>query len=62
MHTIGFDSQPRTRLVFGADSLERVGVLAREFGGKHALLVTDKGIASAGHPARAVSFLAVPLP
>ena len=57
MHPTGFDFQPSTRLVFGADSLERVGVLAREFGGRHALLVTDKGIAAAGHPARAVSFL-----
>ena len=52
-----FDSQPRTRLVFGADSLERVGVLARELGGKHALLVTDKGIVVAGHPARAIGFI-----
>ena len=57
MHTPGFDTQPRTRLVFGADSLERVGTLARELGGKHALLVTDKGIVAAGHPARAISFL-----
>ena len=52
-----FDHQPRTRLVFGADSIERVGVLARELGGKHALLVTDKGIAAAGHPARAIGFI-----
>ena len=52
-----FDFQPRTRLVFGADSIERVGVLARELGVKHALLVTDKGIVAAGHPARAVSFI-----
>ena len=52
-----FDFQPRTRLVFGADSIERVGVLARELGGKHALLVTDKGIAAAGHPTRAIGFI-----
>ena len=52
-----FDSHPRTRLVFGADSLERVGVLARELGGKHVLLVTDKGLAAAGHPARAIGFI-----
>jgi len=57
MHSPGFDFQPRTRLVFGADSLERVGVLARDLGAKHALLVTDKGIAAAGHPARAVGFI-----
>ena len=52
-----FDYQPRTRLVFGVDSIERVGVLARELGGKHALLVTDKGIVAAGHPTRAIGFI-----
>ena len=57
MHPTGFDHQPRTRLVFGADTIERVGELARELGGKNVLLVTDKGLAAAGHPARAVSFL-----
>ncbi len=57
MHSAGFDHQPRTRIVFGADSLERVGELARELGGKHALLVTDKGLAAAGHPSRAISFI-----
>ncbi len=57
MHSAGFDFQPRTRVVFGPDTLERVGELARELGGKHALLVTDKGLAAAGHPARAISFL-----
>jgi alcohol dehydrogenase len=53
----GFDYQPRTRIVFGRDTLEQVGTLARDLGGKHVLLVTDKGIAAAGHPARAVGFL-----
>lgn len=53
----GFDYQPRTRIVFGRDALEKVGTLARDFGGKHVLLVTDKGIVAAGHPARAVGFL-----
>ena len=56
-HAPQFDHHPRTRLVFGADTLERVGELARELGGKHVLLVTDKGLAAAGHPSRAVSFL-----
>jgi alcohol dehydrogenase len=37
--------------------MERVGELARELGGKNVLLVTDKGLAAAGHPARAMSFL-----
>jgi alcohol dehydrogenase len=57
MHAAGFDFQPRTRVVFGADALARVGELARELGGKHALLVTDKGIVAAGHPARAIDFM-----
>jgi len=52
-----FDHQPRTRLVFGAGSLERVGVLARDLGAKHALVVTDPGVAATGHIARAVSFI-----
>ncbi len=57
MHFPGFDFQPRTRVVFGADTLERVGDLARDLGGKHVLLVTDTGIVAAGHPARAMGFL-----
>ena len=57
MHPTGFDHQPRTRLVFGADTIERVGELARDIGGKHVLLVTDKGLAAAGHPARAIGFI-----
>ncbi|MEA3209767.1 MAG: alcohol dehydrogenase [Chthoniobacter sp.] len=52
-----FDYQPRTRVVFGADTIERVGELAREIGGRQVLLVTDKGIVAAGHPSRAIGFL-----
>lgn len=57
MHAAGFDFQPRTRLIFGADSLDRVGDLARELGGQRVLLVTDRGIVAAGHPARALRAL-----
>jgi alcohol dehydrogenase len=57
MHSAGFDHQPRTRIVFGADTVERVGELARDFGVRRVLLVTDKGIAAAGHAGRAVGFL-----
>jgi alcohol dehydrogenase len=46
---IGFDSTPRTRIVFGAGVIERLGELARELGGRKALVVTDAGIAAAGH-------------
>src|SRR5882757_1532250 len=53
----GFDFNPRKRVIFGEDTIERVGELAREFGSKHVLLVTDKGIAAAGHPSRAVGFI-----
>ena len=48
----GFDQQPRTRLVFGANSVERVGELARELGAQRVLVVTDAGIVTAGHAAR----------
>ena len=56
-HLAGFDLQPRTRLVFGNDSLEKVGALARELGANRVLLVTDKGIVAAGHASRAVGLL-----
>jgi alcohol dehydrogenase len=46
---IPFDHQPRTRLVFGVDAVERAGELARELGSKHILLVTDPGLVAAGH-------------
>src|ERR1035437_1380904 len=47
-----FDHQPRTRLVFGVNSVDRVGELAREIGAKKVLLVTDPGIVAAGHADR----------
>jgi alcohol dehydrogenase len=49
----GFDHQPRTRLIFGPNSVDRVGELARELGAKNVLLVTDPGIVAAGHAERA---------
>lgn len=53
-----FDFVPRTRLVFGANTVERVGELAAELGGKRVLLVTDPGIVKAGHAARVQESLA----
>src|ERR1044071_2813096 len=44
-----FDYRPRTRLVFGVDSIEQVGELARDLAAKKVLLVTDAGIVAAGH-------------
>ncbi len=52
-----FDWQPRTRLVVGAGTLERVGELAASLGGKRALVVTDRGIVAAGHADKACEFL-----
>ena len=51
MQLPGFDFQPRTRVVFGAGSVDRAGELARESGARHVLLVTDAGIVAAGHAA-----------
>ena len=53
----GFDYHPRTRMVFGAGRIERVGELAGELGGGRVLLVTDPGIVEAGHSARAMAAL-----
>lgn len=53
-----FDYQPRTRIVFGAGVLERVGELTRELGARRVLLVTDPGIVSAGHAGRVEKLLA----
>jgi alcohol dehydrogenase len=47
-----FDHQPRTRLVFGLNVVERVGELAAEIGMKTPLLVTDPGVLAAGHVER----------
>jgi alcohol dehydrogenase len=52
-----FDHQPRTRLVFGLDTVERVGELAAEIGMKTPLLVTDPGVVAAGHAERVLQSL-----
>ena len=57
MSLMPFDHQPRTRLVFGPGTLARVGELAKEYGGKRVLLVSDPGIVKAGYTTRAASFL-----
>ncbi len=53
---IGFDSPARTRLIFGASAIDRIGIAAGPLG-RHALLVTDRGIVKAGHVERAVASL-----
>lgn len=57
MTLLPFDHQPRTRLVFGPGTLARIGELAKENGGKRALVVSDPGIVRAGYTTRAVSYL-----
>ena len=49
---VGFDFQPRTRVIFAAGAIDRAGELARAIG-TSALLVTDPGIVAAGHVERA---------
>jgi alcohol dehydrogenase class IV len=50
---VPFDFQPRTRVVFGRGTFDRLGRLARDLGIAHALLVADRGIADAGHASAA---------
>jgi alcohol dehydrogenase len=52
-----FDYQPRTRVVFGVNSVERVGELAKSIGAGKVLLVTDRGLVSAGHAGRVQALL-----
>jgi alcohol dehydrogenase len=53
----GFDYAPRTRVVFGEGVVDRLGELARGLGGRRVLLVTDKGLAEAGHEQHGVDAL-----
>jgi alcohol dehydrogenase len=52
-----FDYQPRTRVVFGAGAVARIGELARELGFRRTLLVADGGLVQAGYVAAAVRAL-----
>lgn len=51
-----FDTHIRTRTVFGAGELSRLGELAAEHGSR-ALLVSDPGVVAAGYPNRALTLL-----
>src|SRR5687767_4491624 len=48
---VPFDFQHRTRTIFGTQTAERTGPLARELGLRTTLLVADPGIVAAGHAA-----------
>ena len=52
-----FDFQLRTRVIFGAGALVRLGDLARELGFGRALLVADPGLVATGQVARAIDIL-----
>jgi alcohol dehydrogenase len=52
-----FDYRPRTRVIFGLNAIDRVGGLAVELGARNVLLVTDRGIVSAGHAGRVSGLL-----
>src|SRR5829696_6111586 len=50
-----FDFQPRTRVIFGAGVIERLGELAGELNFRRTLLVADHGLVASGHVDEAVS-------
>ena len=53
-----FEHQARTRLVYGAGTLSRLGALARELGFRRTLVVSDPGVVAAGYAERAGELLA----
>lgn len=52
-----FDFEPRTRIVFGVDTIDRLGSLARELNASRALVVSDPGVIAVGHAQRGVASL-----
>jgi alcohol dehydrogenase len=50
-----FDYQPRTRVVFGAGTIKRLGELARELNFRKTLFVADRGLVKSGHVAEALT-------
>jgi len=54
---VPFDLQCRTRIIFGAGTVGRIGELAGEIGTRRALVVSDAGIIAAGHTQLAIDAL-----
>lgn len=52
-----FDFQPRTRMVVGPDSIDRLGALGSGLGARRALVVSDPGVVEAGHVERGLRSL-----
>ncbi|HEV7746497.1 MAG TPA: iron-containing alcohol dehydrogenase [Pyrinomonadaceae bacterium] len=50
-----FDYQPRTRVVFGAGAVSRLGELAGDLNFRKTLLVADSGLVTSGHVAEALT-------
>jgi alcohol dehydrogenase len=55
--TAEFDHEPRVRIIFGAGCSMRAGQLARDYGARRVLLVTDPGIVAAGHAGKIQGYL-----
>jgi alcohol dehydrogenase len=54
---VPFDFEPRTRVVFGRGTVQRVGQLARGLHFTRTLLVADRGVRNAGHVATVTNAL-----
>ncbi len=54
---VPFDFQLATRIVFGADGIDRLGSCARELGATRVLVASDRGVIEAGHTARGIAAL-----
>jgi alcohol dehydrogenase len=52
-----FEFSPRTRIVFGADTVDKLGECADELGVQRALVVSDHGVIEAGHTSRGIDAL-----
>jgi alcohol dehydrogenase len=52
-----FEHTPGTKVVFGPGCVERTGIFARNIGAQRVLIVTDRGIAEAGHLERVINSL-----
>ena len=52
-----FSHAPGTKVVFGPNAVDRAGVFARTLGAQRVLIVTDKGLAEAGHLERVINSL-----
>ena len=52
-----FDFDPRTRIVFGVDKIDSLGLLAAELDARRALVVSDTGVMEAGHTQRGLDAL-----